>query len=143
MQLNWHILEMPTGYKSSPHLPSLLVYLASVQAYTFAPFFSFFVFFAMEILFLAPSNGIKKPKAKMKIKAKKTNSTSENTIQSSYFVLELRKLFFFIEMNSFAWVPREIENNIPSKKSIPRIPRANKEPNKSNWMWIYAFFVHQ
>ena len=79
----------------------------------------------------------------MKINAKKTNSSSENTIQSSYFVLVLRKLFFFIEMNSFAWVPREIENNIPSKKSIPRLPRANKEPNKSNWMWIYAFFVHQ
>ena len=55
MQLNWHILEMPTGYKNIRHLPSLLVYLASVQAYTFAPFFSFFVFFAMEILFLAPS----------------------------------------------------------------------------------------
>ena len=59
----------------------------------------------------------------MKINAKKTNSTSENTIQSSYFVLELRKLFFFIEINSFAWVPGEIENNIPSKKSIPRLPR--------------------
>lgn len=99
MQLNWHILEMPTGYKSIRHLPSLLVYLASVQAYTFAPFFSFFVFFAMEILFLAPSNGIKNPKAKMKINAKKTNSTSENTIQSSYFVLELRKLYFFKEVN--------------------------------------------
>ena len=35
----------------------------------------------------------------MKINAKKTNSTSENTIQSSYFVLELRKLFFFKEVN--------------------------------------------
>ena len=29
----------------------------------------------------------------MKINAEKTNSTSENAIQSSYFVLTLRKLF--------------------------------------------------
>ena len=57
----------------------------------------------MEILFRAPSNGIKNPIAKMKINAKKTNSTSENTIQSSYFVLELRKLFFFIEINSWIY----------------------------------------
>ena len=101
MQLNWHILEMPTGYKSVRHLPSLLVYLALLSlcpgVYLCPP-----SFFTMEILFLAPSKGIKNPKAKMKINAKKTNSTSENTIQSSYFVLELRKLFFFIEMNSFA-----------------------------------------
>ena len=45
----------------------------------------------------------------MKINAKKTNSTPEITIQSSYFVLELRKLYFFKEVNSFAWVRTEIE----------------------------------
>lgn len=44
------------------------------------PFLFFFVFFTVEVLFLPPSNGIKKPKAKMKMKAKKTNSTSENAI---------------------------------------------------------------
>ena len=32
-------------------------------------------------------------KVKMKINAKKTNSASENAIQSSYFGLELGKLF--------------------------------------------------
>ena len=58
----------------------------------FRPVLFFFVFFAVEVLFLAPSNEIKKPKAKMKINAKKTNSTSENAIQASYFVLEIRKL---------------------------------------------------
>ena len=42
------------------------------------------------MLFLFPSN--KKTKVKMKIKAKKTNSASENAIRSSYFVVELRKL---------------------------------------------------
>ena len=46
----------------------------------------------------------------MKINAKKTNSTSENAIQSYYFVLALRKLFFnFKSTQSFAWVRTEIE----------------------------------
>ena len=53
-------------------------------------FFFFFVFFAVEVLFLLRSN--KKTKVKMRIKAKKTNSVSENAIRSSYFVIELRKL---------------------------------------------------
>ena len=35
----------------------------------------------------------------MKMNAKKTNSTSENAIESSYFVLALRKLF---SLKSFA-----------------------------------------
>ena len=99
MQLN----EMPTPAIKTFAFSLLTCFLSLCpRVYLCPPFFSFFVFFTMEILFLAPSNGIKKPKAKMKINAKKTNSTPENTIQSSYFVLELRKLFFFIEMNSFA-----------------------------------------
>ena len=57
-------------------------------------FLSFFVFFAVEVLILLPR--IKKPKAKMNINAKKTNYTLENAIQSSCFVLPLRKLFFIL-----------------------------------------------
>ena len=53
-------------------------------------FFFFFVFFAVEVLFLLPSN--KKTKVKMRIKAKKTNSVSENAIRSSYFVFQSRKV---------------------------------------------------
>ena len=47
------------------------------------PFLFFFVFFAVEVLFLLPSN--KKTKVKKKIKAKKTNSASENAITSVLF----------------------------------------------------------
>ena len=95
MQLNWYILEMPTLAIIRFAFCLLTCFLSLCpRVYLCPP-----SFFTMNILFLAPSNGIKKPKAKMKINAKKTNSTSENTIQSSYFVLELRKLFFFKEVN--------------------------------------------
>ena len=52
---------------------SLLTCLLSLcpRVFPCPPFFSFFVFFTTEILFLAPSNGVKKPKAKMKINAKR------------------------------------------------------------------------
>ena len=56
------------------------------------------------MLFLFPSN--KKTKVKMKIKAKKTNSASENAIRSGYFVIELSKLIhlsrltFYMTVNS-------------------------------------------
>ena len=98
MQLNWHTLEMPTLAIKTFAFSLLTCFLSLCpRVYLCPP-----SFFTMEILFLAPSNGIKKPKAKMKINAKKTNSTPEITIQSSYFVLELRKLYFFKEVNSFA-----------------------------------------
>ena len=44
----------------------------------------------MKVLFLLSSN--KKIKVEMKIKAKNTNSASENAIRSSYFVIQSRKL---------------------------------------------------
>ena len=56
------------------------------------PFPFFFVFFAVEVLFSLPSK--KRLNVKMKIEAKKTNSVSENAIESSYFVLELPKLIY-------------------------------------------------
>ena len=94
-----HFRNANTGYKNI-RLCLLTCLLSLCPRVYLCPASSLFlVSFAMEILFLAPSNGIKKPKANMKINAKKTNSTSENTIQSSYFVLELRKLYFFKEVN--------------------------------------------
>ena len=44
----------------------------------------------MRVLFFLPS--IKKAKAKMKIKAKKINSASENAIQSSVFVFQWKPI---------------------------------------------------
>ena len=44
----------------------------------------------MKVLFFLPS--IKKAKAKMKIKAKKINSASENAIQSSVFVFQWKPI---------------------------------------------------
>ena len=95
MQLNWHTLEMPTLAIKTFAFSLLTCFLSLCPRVYLCPS----SFFTMEILFLAPSNGIKKPKAKMKINAKKTNSTSENAIESSYFVLALRKLF---SLKSFA-----------------------------------------
>ena len=43
-QLNRHILEMPTLATKTFAFASLLVYLASVQAYTFVPLLFFFCF---------------------------------------------------------------------------------------------------
>lgn len=63
---------------------------ASVVSFFYPSFFSFFVFFAMKVLFFLPS--IKKAKAKMKIKAKKINCASENAIQSSVFVFQWKPI---------------------------------------------------
>ena len=65
----------------------------------------------------------------MKINAKKTNSASENAIQSSYFVLALRKHshtqtlrsgkhFFLFQVNSVICMSPDGNRNITSKKSI-------------------------
>ena len=122
MQLNPHILEVqsPTlGMKTFFICPLLTYCLLSFCPRVSFPFLFFFVFFAVEVLLFLPS--IKKTKAWMKINAKKTNSTSENAIQSSYFVLALRKhshtqtlrsgkhCFYFKSTQSFAWVRTEIE----------------------------------
>ena len=56
------------------------------------PILFFFVFFAVEVLFLPPSN--KKTKVKMKIKAKKINSASENAIISDLFTYITKRLLW-------------------------------------------------
>ena len=98
-QLNRHILEMPTLATKTFAFASLLVYFASVQAYTFASPLLFFCFLCYGDTVPRSQQWHQEAQSMNEDKCQKTNSTSENTIQSSYFVLELRKLFFFKEVN--------------------------------------------
>ena len=83
------------------------------------------MFFAVEVLFLLPSN--KKTKVKRRTKAKNTNSASENAIRSSYFVIESRKLMHLSRLNfvneanySLAWLyVLFYSGRVDSKNKIP------------------------